>query len=624
MACPTLRHARYPRWNAVLALASALGLGACADLAGPPVPSQDDTSEAALDASAASAAQAAAQASPGQPIPGRWIVVFNQNTPDAPGLARQLAQDHGSAPTFVYSTALRGFAAPLSDQAVAALRRNPNVAYIEQDQVATAIGTQTGATWGLDRIDQRALPLDGSFTYDNDGAGVNAYILDTGIRTSHNEFAGRATFAVDFIGDGNENVNSGDCGGHGTHVAGTVGGSTYGVAKGVALYAVRVLDCGGSGSYSAVIGGIDWVAANHSAPAVANMSLGGGASSSLNQAVENAIAAGVTFAVAAGNENTNACNRSPASAPSALTVGASTSSDSRSSFSNFGTCLDLFAPGSAITSSTNGSDGSTGTWNGTSMATPHVAGAVALLLANDNSLSPSQITTLITQNATSGRLSGIGSGSPNLLLHSLLDGSPPPEDTPVHVGNISVSVDFGRKNANGTALVTILDDAGSPVGLGISVVGDWLVDGSVVKSGTSQVTNESGVASVTSGGMRRVTSSQNVEFCVTSVSGSGVVYNSDSNVVTCATDGGEPPPPPPPPGGFELTAQAIKGRSQVSLSWSGSSASSFDVLRNDFVIAGGVSGNSLTDDPPGGPWTYQVCEAGTSVCTNSEQVTTRR
>lgn len=552
-ASPRARNPWLKRLSSLVALAAVALVGACDN----EVLEPESQSAAQLAAS-----QASAQVAPGQAIPGRWIVVFNREGPDAPGLARRMAADHGSAPTFVYSTALRGFAAPLSDQAVAALRRNPNVAYIEQDQVATAIGTQTGATWGLDRIDQGQLPLDGDFTYDNDGTGVHAYIIDTGIRTSHSEFGGRATLDANFINDGREGDNNGDCGGHGTHVAGTVGGSTYGVAKNVSLHSVRVLDCGGSGSFSAVIGGIDWVAANHIAPAVANMSLGGGASNSLNQAVENAIQAGVSFAVAAGNENTNACNRSPASAPSALTVGASTRQDARSSFSNFGTCVDLFAPGSGITSSTNGSDNSTGTWNGTSMATPHLAGAIALMLANAPSLTPSQVTSLVNQNATSGVLSGIGSGSPNLLLNSRLDGSPPPPPPPppapdavVHVDDIAVVVSFGRKNANGTATVRVVRQAdGAPVG-NATVVGNWLVEGALTKTGTSGVTNAAGEASITSGGMRRVSSGQSVEFCVTDVSGSGLDYDDALNLVTCATNGGEPPPPPPPPppGGLEST-----------------------------------------------------------------------
>ena len=235
------------------------------------------------------------------------------------------------------------------------------------------------ATWGLDRIDQRSLPLNNTYTYNATGAGVKAYIIDTGIRTTHTQFGGRAIDGFDAIDSA---LPAADCNGHGTHVAGTVGGTTYGVAKGVTLVAVRVLDCNGSGSTSGVIAGINWVTGNHAAgaPAVANMSLGGGASSALDKAVRNSIADGVTYALAAGNDNTNACNQSPARTAEALTVGSTTSSDARSSFSNFGTCVDLFAPGSSITSAWNTNDTATNTISGTSMATPHVAGAAALYL----------------------------------------------------------------------------------------------------------------------------------------------------------------------------------------------------------------------------------------------------
>ncbi len=567
-------------------------------------------------------AVAVSQANTGGLIEGHWIVVFDRNVPDAPGLARRLSAQYGSAPSFVYQTALRGFSAPLPEQAVEALRRNPNVAYVEQDQVASSIGTQTNPTWGLDRIDQRQRPLDGSYTFDNEGSGVSAYIIDTGIRTTHNEFGGRATFTADFVGDGNEDVNFGDCGGHGTHVAGTVGGATYGVAKQVSLHALRVLNCDGNGSYSGVIAAIDWVAANGARPAVANLSLGGPASASVNQAIENAVQAGVAFAVSAGNDNSDACTKSPASAPSALTVGASTVSDSRSGFSNFGTCVDVFAPGSSIRSSTNGTDSSTGTWSGTSMASPHVAGAIALLLGDDASLTPSQITSLIELNGTTGELSGIGSGSPNLLLYSRLGGSPPPppppppSDTEVHVDAVSVSVSFGRKNANGTATVRIVDASGTAVP-SATVVGDWRVDGVLTKSNSSGVTNTSGLASIGSGGMRRVRDTQTVEFCVTDVSGPGLVYDAAANTDECDSDGGATPPPT----GFTLKAEVIKGGNQVRLTWSGSNASSFAIAR-DSLSLGTTGATSLVDNPPGGTWTYEVCEVP-GMCLEAT-VTTRR
>ena len=278
------------------------------------------------------------------------------------------------------------------------------------------------ATWGLDRIDQRDLPLNGTYSYTTLAAGVHVYVIDTGIRSTHAEFGGRvSSTGYTAISDGN---GTNDCNGHGTHVAGTIGGATYGVAKGVTLHAVRVLNCSGSGSTSGVIAGVNWVTANHTAPAVANMSLGGGASTALDDAVRNSVASGVTYAVAAGNSNANACNSSPSRVSQALTVGSSTNTDARSSFSNFGTCVDVFAPGSNITSAWYTSNTATNTISGTSMASPHVAGAAALYLATDPSAPPSTVHAAVVDNASVNKLSSIGSGSPNRLLHSIFGGVP--------------------------------------------------------------------------------------------------------------------------------------------------------------------------------------------------------
>lgn len=370
--------------------------------------------------------------SDGQVIAGSYIVVYKESAETLAslraleasleaGVSLQSAQvealglSAGADVKYVYADALLGLAAELSPAELSSLRSNAKVDYVEADQPVTLNATQSGATWGLDRIDQRNLPLNGLFVYNRTGAGVRAYILDTGIRTSHSQFGGRASAGFDAIGDGR---NGQDCNGHGTHVAGTVGGSIHGVAKGVSLVAVRVLNCSGSGSTSGVIAGVNWVRANAAKPAVANMSLGGGVSTSLDSAVSNAISSGVTFAVAAGNSNTNACNSSPARVSSALTVGATTSTDARASYSNFGSCLDLFAPGSSITSSWHTSDSATNTISGTSMATPHVAGVAALFLQGSPAASPASVRSALIGNATSGVVSNARTGSPNLLLFS--------------------------------------------------------------------------------------------------------------------------------------------------------------------------------------------------------------
>jgi len=309
-------------------------------------------------------------------LPDRYIVQFDRGVADVPGLARQLTREHGGALHFTYTDVLRGFAATLPPQALEAIRRNPNVRLVEPDGVIAADGLQSGATWGLDRIDQRALPLGSTYGYDYTGAGVTAYIFDTGIRFDHIEFGGRARPGYDAFGDGR---NGADCNGHGTHVAGTVGGQTYGVAKGVQLVSVRVLGCDGYGLYSGMIAGMDWVMKNRTGPAVANFSLGGSVSSSLNGALTNLINSGVQTAVSAGNDAGDACQQSPASTAAAVTVAATTSSDSRASYSNYGSCVDFFAPGSGITSASYGSSTGLVSMSGTSMAAPHAAGVLALL-----------------------------------------------------------------------------------------------------------------------------------------------------------------------------------------------------------------------------------------------------
>jgi subtilisin family serine protease len=353
-------------------------------------------------------------------IPGQYIVVFQDHVADAPGLAQRLAQQHGADVLFIYEHALKGFAFSGSAQAAAALERNPIVAYVEADQVVTTVsgGTQSNATWGLDRTDQRALPLDGLYSYVTTASNVHAYILDSGIRYNHDDFDGRAVFGFDSFGSDGSDGN-----GHGTHVAGTVGGRTWGIAKGVTLYAVRVLNNSGSGSVSGVVAGVDWVAGNHKKPAVANMSLGGGASTALDDAVRRSISAGVTYVLAAGNDGANACNYSPARVREGLTVGATNSSDTRASWSNFGDCVDLFAPGVSITSAWHtGPNTRTNTISGTSMAAPHVAGVAALYLANNPGASPAQVFAAVQDNTTKN-IVGASQTANAHLLYSLFDGS---------------------------------------------------------------------------------------------------------------------------------------------------------------------------------------------------------
>ncbi len=314
-------------------------------------------------------------------IPGRFIIsVQEQHNPSA------LAAEHGIRPDFIYSKAFHGFAGSISEAARAGLLRDSRIIRIEQDRIITAHESQSNPIWSLDRIDQRQLPFDGIYTFFARGTGIKAYIIDSGIRYDHQEFSGRAVFGFDAFGG-----NGSDCHGHGTHVAGTVGGRTFGVAKNVQLISVRVLDCAGSGSNSSVIAGVDWIASNRVGASVANLSLGGGTSSALDTSVKNLIASGVTAIVAAGNDNADACLYSPARASAAITVAASNSNDTKASFSNWGNCVDWFAPGASITSASSSSPTGSSVMSGTSMAAPHVAGTAALYLENNPTATPTAV-----------------------------------------------------------------------------------------------------------------------------------------------------------------------------------------------------------------------------------------
>jgi subtilisin family serine protease len=368
-------------------------------------------------------------------VPGSYLVVLKDSAVASRGVEAQaaaLSNRYGGDIGFVYDAAINGFSVSMTEADARRLAAHAAVEYVEQDMKVQLADTQNNPpSWGLDRIDQRNLPLDNSYTYPTIASNTNIYILDTGVRLTHNDFGGRAFTGFDAITSGG---SASDCHGHGTHVAGTAAGSSFGVAKGARIFSVRVLSCTGGGTTSQIVAGINWVTNNHIKPAVANMSLGGsGTNTTMNNAVANSINAGVSYAIAAGNSNADACNFSPAQVPAAITVGSTQQNDARSSFSNFGTCLDIFAPGSSITSAWHTSNSATNTISGTSMAAPHVAGVAALILAANPSWSPSQVRNEMVADATTGVVGSPGSGSPNRLLFVDNDGGggdPPPPPPP--------------------------------------------------------------------------------------------------------------------------------------------------------------------------------------------------
>ena len=397
---------------------------------------------------------------------GTYIIVL-KSANDIDGKEKQIAQMGGRTEKR-FTHAINGLSVKIKHKDADQLRTEPNVLSVELDQPMFALDTQTPTpSWGLDRTDQRALPLSNSFTASAYGAGVDVYVVDTGVSTTHTDFSGRLRSGFSAINDGR---GSNDCNGHGTHVAGTAAGTTYGVAKAASIIPVRVLDCAGSGSNTGVIAGLDWIIANHSAgvAAVANVSLGGGASLALDTAVQNAINDGVVMAVAAGNSNANACNYSPARAANAITVGATDRTDVRASYSNFGSCLDIFAPGTSITSAWINSSTAINTISGTSMASPHVAGVAAALLSANPTLSPADISSMLRSSATPNVVSTAGTGSPNYLLYLDPAGgvivTPPPvvvtaPATPVigiavALASKSASVSWTAPNNGGSAITS--------------------------------------------------------------------------------------------------------------------------------------------------------------------------
>lgn len=538
----------------------------------------------------------------------RVIVVFNRGVPDAPGLAGQLTAQHGGTLHFAYQHAIQGFAASFPAAAVEGVRRNPNVAYVEPDaDVILFQTTQNNATWGLDRVDQRDLPLSGTYTYNNTGSGANVYILDTGVRRTHNDFGGRVQYVPngangDFVGDGHGSAE--DCHGHGTHVAGTAAGATWGVAKGAPIWAARVVNCSGGGQVSMAIAAVDWVTANGVRPAVVNMSLGYGDVQSLRDAVENSIAAGVNYAVAAGNGSwplgtpQNACNQSPAGAPNAMTVGATASNDTEASFSNYGTCVDILAPGVSITSAWYTNNTATNTISGTSMATPHVAGAIALYLTANPSASPGQVSQALKDNASLNKITlhsrSQSNGTPNRLLYTLFIGGGGDPGNQGPTAAFTWSCQF--------LACSFTDGSTDPDG----TIDGWSWNFGGTGTSTQQHPSHSFPAS----------GSYLVSLQVTD--NGGATASVQHSVSVTAEE--------PPPSGFSLSAVGykVRGVQHADLSWSGNSTN-VDVFRGTTKIATSVAGNSYTDNiggRGGGSYTYKVCNTGsTTDCSNEVTVT---
>jgi len=420
-------------------------------------------------------------------IPGRYIVVFRNGVADVRGTAEQLAAANGGQVVYSYESALRGFAVNLPAGAVDALRRNPNIAYIQEDAMMEMDTDQASPpSWGLDRIDQRNLPLNSVYSYTPTGAGVRAYIIDSGIRTTHLDFGGRASIGLDLTADG---FAGGDCNGHGTHVAGTVGGNLVGVAKAVQLIGVRVFSCSGGAPNSRIIAAIDWVTANGVKPAVVNMSLGGSFDMAVNTAVQNSIAAGFVYVLSAGNDDADACGQSPASTPAAITVGSTTQSDTRSPFSNWGNCVDIFAPGSSIFSLWWTSDNAAAVLSGTSMAAPHVAGVAALYLQGSTTATPAQVVNAILGSASLNRLvttgfgtPPLGMGSPNALLYA-------PLTSYVRVASLNPStIDLTFLRTQGMSPSTVTErPVFHPSGMGAQKSAPATADGTMYLTSTASV-----------------------------------------------------------------------------------------------------------------------------------------
>lgn len=544
-------------------------------------------------------------------IPGQYIVVLNEFPGQPKGKAagyeagianaRQAAQGllnenriQANKIGRVYAFALDGFSATLTEEEMIRLARDRRVKYIESDQIISISGSQSNATWGIDRVDQRDRPLNQTYTWDATGSGVRAYIIDTGILLTHNEFGGRASFGFDAFGG-----NGTDGNGHGTHVAGTVGGTIYGVSKNVLLIAIRVLDNSGSGSTSGVIAGIDWVAANHIKPAVANMSLGGGASTSIDDAVARMYDAGIPVIVAAGNGNMAgreqpACNYSPARAPKAYTVGATTSSDAKASYSNYGDCVNIFAPGSSITSAWHTSNTATNTISGTSMASPHVAGGAALFLEKNPGATAQQVYDAITSNSTKNKVTSSKTTNNHLLYTLGFGGTTPPPTNQPPVASFTFSVNnltatfnaSGSSDPDGTIASFAWNFGDGTTGSGVSPSKTYAAAGTY--NVTLTVTDNQGA-----------TDSQTQSVTVTAPA-------TDDNIV------------------LSVVAYKTQGRKMADLKWTGAGTTSVDVYRDGVkinTVPNNGSWTHSTNERGGGSHTYQVKESGGSKVSNTVTVT---
>lgn len=534
---------------------------------------------------------------PSKVIPGRYIVRLTNDVADVQGAAARLAAAHQGRVHFAYRRAFHGFSGRFTPQAAARLAREPGVAYVEADRVVRAVAVQSPTpSWGLDRVDQATLPLNSSYTYPRTGAGVTAYIIDTGINPALADFGARAAVGVDEIGDGRNGI---DCNGHGTHVAGTVGGTRFGVAKDARIVAVRVLDCSGEGTVSGVIAGLDWVATNRVRPAVANMSLGGDPSTALDDAVRNVIAAGVTVAVAAGNGDStgvaqDACRTSPARVAEAMTVSATDQSDRKVSWANYGTCVDIFAPGVAITSDWSDARYApdyTRTISGTSMATPHVTGAAALYLEANPGAAPPSVASALTSNASANVAHLVGTGSPNRILYiGFIPGGAPANIPP------TAAFTFGC-----TDLTCAFTDASSDT------------DGRVVSWSWSF---GDGSTSAEQNPVRSYASAGSYTVRLTATDDRGAASTTSQTVSVTA-------PPPPAAIALSATPRVTHTGRVVDLAWSGASGASVYVYRYTHLIATAANPGAYTDASLTAPgrYVYRVCETGTGRCSNDATVT---